>query len=289
MLAPALFNSHEWGQVIVAGRKPGIDFLRSLVSGCLDFEGSGWHALFMDFPEPGVALPTSEAAKIIAFLNDPQGIVRRNLERFFPRASIAVLPGYPAKDEPVHVVLYLAKALENCGLPVHAENVLTEAMRRPLLYSGDKQRLRVVFHPGSGGAQKNHPPEFWMNLVRAFRENNPGIEKLPVILLGPAEENLLPLFSGEKSLEILLSPDTDRLSLLLQEAMIYVGHDSGITHLAAMLGAPTIALFRHSSVTQWSPLGPRVKVIEASASSPELVEETLNAADGFLHDNAGLW
>jgi len=289
MLAPALSNSHEWGEVIVAGRKPGIDFLRPLVSGCLDFEGPGWHALFVDASEPGVRLPVNEADRVVAFLNDPQGVVKKNLEHFFPGASIAVLPGYPSEDEPVHVAFYLAGALENTGLPVHAENVLTEAMRRPLLYSGDKQRLRVVFHPGSGGAQKNHPPEFWMNLVRAFRENNPGIEKLPVILLGPAEENLLPLFSGEKSLEILLSPDTDRLSLLLQEAMIYVGHDSGITHLAAMLGAPTIALFRHSSVTQWSPLGPRVKVIEASASSPELVEETLNAADGFLHDNAGLW
>jgi ADP-heptose:LPS heptosyltransferase len=110
-----------------------------------------------------------------------------------------------------------------------------------------------------------------------------------VILLGPAEENLLPLFSGEKSLEILLSPDTDRLSLLLQEAMIYVGHDSGITHLAAMLGAPTIALFRQTSVAQWKPLGPKVKVIEASTSGSELIEETLRAAYGFLNEKSALW
>lgn len=282
MLAPALFNSREWGEVIVAGRKPGIDFLRPLVSGCLDFEGQGWHALFTDVPEPGVSLPLREADKIVAFLNDPEGVVRKNLELFFPGASIAALPGYPGENEAVHVALYLAGALENSGLPVHAEKAITEAMNRPLLLPGHRSRLRVVFHPGSGGAQKNHPPEFWYDLLRAFRKSIPRAQEMPVILLGPAEEKLLPLFSAEKEAELLLSPDMGGLSLLLQEASLYIGHDSGITHLAAMLGAPTIALFRHSSVTQWRPLGPRVKVIEAHASGPELVEQVLRAAHELL-------
>jgi len=283
MLAPALSNSREWGEAIVAGRRPGIDFLRPLVSRCLDFEGSGWHALFMDAPEPGVTLPATEVDKVIAFLNDPQGVVRRNLERFFPGASIAVLPGYPDKKDTVHVALYLARAMEKNGLPVHGKKAMNDAMTRPLLLPSLWPRIRIVFHPGSGGAQKNQPPEFWLNLVRAFQEKFPVLKELPVVLLGPAEEKLLPLFSGEKEVEILLSPDMDKLSLLLQEALLYVGHDSGITHLAAMLGAPTIALFRHSSVAQWRPLGPRVKVIEASASGPELVEGTLKAAHDFLN------
>lgn len=281
MLAPVLSNSREWGEVVVAGRKPGIDFLRPLVSGCLDFEGSGWHVLFMDVPEPGVRLPVNEADRIVAFLNDPQGVAKKNLGRFFPGASIAVLPGYPGENEATHVALYLARAMERSGLPVVAENAVTEAMERPLLLSGNRRRERIVFHPGSGGAQKNHSPEFWMGLLRAFRKKIPGIEEPPVVLLGPAEEKLVPLFSGEKGAEILLSPDMDTLSLLLQETLLYVGHDSGITHLAAMLGAPTIALFKHTSAAQWRPLGPRVKVIEGSASGPELVEQVLSVARGF--------
>ncbi len=289
MLAPALSNSREWGDVIVAGRRLGIDFLRPLISQCLDFEGPGWHALFMDVPDPGVGLPVKEADKIIAFLNDPERVVKKNLERCFPGAVVAVLPGYPREDEPVHVALYLARAMESSGLPVDAEKVMTEAVKGLLLLSGHRPRLRIVFHPGSGGAQKNHPPEFWLDLLKAFRKKIPAIEEPPVVLLGPAEEKLVPLFSGERDVEILLSPDRDRLLLLLQQTLLYVGHDSGITHLAAMLGAPTIALFRHSSVAQWSPLGPRVKVIQASTSGPELVEESLKAADGFLNQNARLW
>jgi ADP-heptose:LPS heptosyltransferase len=282
MLAPALSDSHEWGEVIVAGRKPGIDFLKPLVSRCLNFESAGWHALFTDAPETGVTLPTTTVDTVIAFLNDPHGVVRKNLEHFFPGASISVLPGYPDEKDLVHVALYLARSLEKAGLPVHPEKAMDGAMKRPLLLSGHRRRVRIVFHPGSGGANKNHPPEFWLNLVRAFRAKIPALKELPVILLGPAEENFLPLFSAEKEMEIMLSPDMGRLSLLLQEALLYVGHDSGITHLAAMLGAPTIALFRHSSVEQWSPLGPRVKVIQAGESGPELVEKVFNVAREFL-------
>jgi ADP-heptose:LPS heptosyltransferase len=282
MLAPALSNSREWGEVIVAGRQPGVDLLRPLVSRCVDFEGPGWHALFMAVPEPGVTLPVRNADRVVAFLNDPQGAVRKSLKRFFPGAAIAVQPGYPDEKEEVHVALYLARAMEKSGLPVDAEKAIKDAMKRPLLLSRHRHRLRIVFHPGSGGAQKNHPPEFWVALVRAFREKLPATKDPPVILLGPAEEEIFPLFSTGKGVDILVSPDMDRLSFLLQEASLYVGHDSGITHLAGMLGAPTIALFRHTSVARWRPLGPSVEVIEASASGPELVEQVLRAARGFL-------
>jgi ADP-heptose:LPS heptosyltransferase len=282
MLAPALSRSCEWGEVIVAGRKPGIGFLRPLVSSCLDFENLGWHFLFMEVPEPGVRLPVHDVDRIVAFLNDLQGAVRKNLGHFFPGASITVLPGYPGENEAVHVALYLVRAMERSGLPVDAEEVIKEAMKRPLLLSGNRPRLRIVFHPGSGGEQKNHPPEFWLDLLRAFRKKTPGVGEPPVVLLGPAEEKLLPLFSGDKEMKIIFSPDIPSLSLLLQEASLYVGHDSGITHLAAMLGAPTIALFKHTSIAQWRPLGPRVKVIEASGSGPELVEKVLSAAREFL-------
>jgi len=281
MLAPTLSNSREWGEVIVAGRRPGIDFLRPLVSRCLDFESPGWHALFMDAPESGFTLPATEVDRVIAFINDLQGVVKKNLERFFPGASIAVWPGYPDEKDAVHVALYLARAMERSGLPVHAERAMDDAIKRPLLLPGPRRRVRTVFHPGSGGAPKNHPPEFWLNLARAFREKIHVVKELPVVLLGPAEEKLLPLFSEEKGVDVLFCPDSERLSLLLQESLLYIGQDSGVTHLAAMIGAPTIALFRNSSVSQWRPLGPRVKVIEASASGPELTDEVIRAAREF--------
>ena len=48
----------------------------------------------------------------------------------------------------------------------------------------------------------------------------------------------------------------------LQRCSCYLGNDSGITHLAAMLGIPTIALFGPSDPAIWRPVGPDVEVIQ---------------------------
>jgi ADP-heptose:LPS heptosyltransferase len=96
--------------------------------------------------------------------------------------------------------------------------------------------------------------------------------------LGPAEEQLLPFFKREVDgghAEILFAPELEHLQSILSQAPLYVGHDSGITHLAAMLGTPTIALFRMRTVRQWRPLGPAVKVIQSEESSPGLIAKIL--------------
>ena len=47
---------------------------------------------------------------------------------------------------------------------------------------------------------------------------------------------------------------------------------------AAMLGIPTIALFKKNNVKQWGPLGPFVKIIQSKDSRLELIESILEAA-----------
>jgi len=97
--------------------------------------------------------------------------------------------------------------MEKNGLLVDAVKVMKEASKRPLLLPEPRPRLRIVFHPGSGGAQKNHAPEFWMNLVRVF-ERRLSHQR---ITSGPpwaSRGKASPLFSREKEVEIILSPDT---------------------------------------------------------------------------------
>jgi ADP-heptose:LPS heptosyltransferase len=48
-----------------------------------------------------------------------------------------------------------------------------------------------------------------------------------------------------------------------------VGNDSGITHMAAALGVPTVAIFGPSDPRVWSPRGKRVTVVRSKiACSP---------------------
>jgi ADP-heptose:LPS heptosyltransferase len=107
-----------------------------------------------------------------------------------------------------------------------------------------------------------------------------------VILLGPAEETLHRSFAdipkGPHNVQFCLFPDREALVGLLRKARLYVGHDSGITHLAAMLGVPSIALFKKTDATRWGPLGPAVRVIEQKDPNPDLVDKILDAAKDLI-------
>ena len=68
---------------------------------------------------------------------------------------------------------------------------------------------------------------------------------------------------------------------MLSETAVYMGHDSGVTHLSAMAGTPTIALFKKSDFRQWAPLGPHVCIIKDGKTSREVMERALAAARTF--------
>ena len=281
MLAPALAEMKGREDIDLVARRPGLDILRPFVREGMDYERGGWYRLFMDDPPLTPGLQHTDLT--VAFLSDQSERVRENLKALVPGSSIQVFPPFPQKEESVHAAFYLAKSLAASGCPVSPARAIEEAVKRPLLWEEpfpcpDSNR-RIVFHPGSGGASKNHPREFWAALLRDFR----GIvsDKAPLaVLLGPAEEPCLSFYreqlSGDET-EIILSPEIEPLLRLLKNATLYLGHDSGITHLAAMLGTPTIALFRTSNLDQWKPLGPRVEVIEEE-SSPDLIEEICEKA-----------
>jgi ADP-heptose:LPS heptosyltransferase len=53
------------------------------------------------------------------------------------------------------------------------------------------------------------------------------------------------------------------LAAVLARAGLYVGNDSGVSHLAAAAGCPTVALFGPTDPALWSPVGPRVRAIRS--------------------------
>jgi ADP-heptose:LPS heptosyltransferase len=62
------------------------------------------------------------------------------------------------------------------------------------------------------------------------------------------------------------------LGAVLERARLYVGNDSGISHLAAAWGAPVLALFGPTDPAQWAPIGPRVRVLRGGDGSVENLE-----------------
>jgi len=289
MLLPSLVALQGQAEIFLAGRRPGIEFLRPYVSGCLDYEGSGWHQLFTETPEALDRPPWPSVDLVAAFSAGPINRLQHNLKFFFPMSEIHLFPVFPKPDLNLHVALYLAQCLAKAGLPLIPEQAVERAWQKPLLdHMGRKVKTRgVIFHPGSGSTQKNLTPEFWLNLMKTLRSISGRPEA--ILLLGPAEETLLPYFKErqkEHGAKIVFNPEKAALIRILKTAALYIGHDSGITHLAALLGQPCIALFKNSSVTQWHPLGPAVTVIEAHEPLDAVMARTLRAVRSFLREGS---
>jgi ADP-heptose:LPS heptosyltransferase len=286
MLLPALSALPLGMNLTVVGREPGIGFIEPHVHQCMDLEHGGWYRMFQNSIQ-GVELPVQRADRVIAFFTDEHGEVTRNLKALFPHSHVHTFPSFPRKGSPIHVARYVAQCLKQGGLPLDEEQAMVNSLSRPLIAieAPNSVRDRVVFHPGSGDVKKNHPPWFWHRLMDKFREQAGEGTYRMFALLGPAEERDREMFesffaTGED--QLVYCPSVDRLSTVLNESVLFIGHDSGISHLAAMLGRPTIALFRVSDPIQWRPLGPSVRVIRGSASDDGLLHTVVRTAASFL-------
>jgi heptosyltransferase-3 len=283
LLAPAFYQLAHEVELLLVGRRPGIDFLAPLIEKCFDYERGQWHTLFSKQPNCK-GLPVFDVGRVVSFVADPDGDASEGLRECFGDIPVHCFQPFPSKDEKIHVAHYLAQCLNASGLPVNPEHAIQEAKRTPLLGAKDKGRSEhmVVLHPGSGSERKNYPLEFWFDLLR---DKCLGIFDKRIVLLGPAEQVLYGRLERERwdiNTEIICCPGKERLRSLLNGAGLYVGHDSGITHLSALIGTQTIALFRNSHWVQWAPLGPHVTVIADGGDYRAMFERIRQKVQGSI-------
>ncbi len=132
-------------------------------------------------------------------------------------------------------------------------------------YALQKKAL-LVMAPGSGAREKNWPPAHFAAVGRWWRERADGEV---VILLGPVERER----GGYNKFfeEFIVTADLNlaQAAALLCRSDLFIGNDSGMTHLAAALDAPTIAIFGPSNARRWAPRGTKVTVVSLGvACSP---------------------
>jgi len=125
----------------------------------------------------------------------------------------------------------------------------------------------VVLHPGSGSPRKNWPVEMWLAVLQAAARG-----REVVVTAGPADDEALALLAAVwpgslAPARIVRAPSLDVLAGILSGAALYAGNDSGVTHLAAAVGAPTLAVFGPTDPVVWRPRGPRVVVLGGAAAS----------------------
>ena len=238
-----------------------------------DYNASQWSQLFSEkgITSPSLQLLLTDVEWAICWLRDSEGIVARNL---FAAGClrVTIAPGRPQEGEE-HIVHYLARTIgvkepELC-IPFDtlqnfaAKHTISEPLRPQLDYA--RSARPVVVHPGSGSAKKCWPVAYFADVIITLQQR-----AIPVIVTGgPADEQRLPLLQQQLSKEHAPIPpmiqDTPLLAdllVLMQACCGYLGNDTGITHLAAMAGLPTLVLFGPTSPKTWYPPGPHVVALQ---------------------------
>ncbi len=211
---------------------------------------------------------------VVVFGKDEGGTLIGNLERICQGRIVHINP-FPAWDEKVHVTEHLLKELSKHGFSVSEivpELHLSrsdEAWGREFWRKrgvGTEERSKVIaLHPGSGSKKKIWPLNRFLRLT-GFLQKRLGSRVL--IVLGPAEGPDVQKAFEEMEWDMGASaPLLARGLSLLQLASVmkgcraFIGNDSGVSHMAAALGLPTITLFGPTDPTVWSPKGKKVGVV----------------------------
>jgi heptosyltransferase III len=196
------------------------------------------------FDDPTLAWVFRDAdprEEIVAWMSTP-----------LPRARL-VAPSRPSGEQ--HIAQYLLDSLSPLGVPRNLD--------AGPLHVAPRTSDEVLVHVGSGSPAKNWP-------ARCFAET---IERLRnvTLIVGEADRDAVHdvehhIGRGLPHLEVGLLELAERLA----GCRAYLGNDSGVSHLAGLCGARTVALFGPTDPHVWRPLGPRVAILRFDATPDEV-------------------
>jgi ADP-heptose:LPS heptosyltransferase len=197
----------------------------------------------------------------VAWLADPDCQVLRALQAAVT-GPVLVAPSRPPEGGDGHTAQFLPDALRPLGI----SPVLDAAP-----FSLDPiASASVLIHPGSGSSRKNWPPDRFAGVAAQIRDLGGSV----ALIVGEADAEAagaLERALGE-TLPRLQAPELYALARRLAGCRAYLGNDSGVSHLAGLSGARTVALFGPTSPATWRPIGPRVTVLPFGSTNQDVVD-----------------
>jgi len=218
---------------------------------------------------------------IVSYLYDPDRIFETNLRR----CGVENLICGPARvvENAGHAARQLARPIEELGINVvdFAERMFPSVEDREFAreFLASVPQPIVAIHPGSGSHEKNWTLENWIGL---FSPDNrfADLERL-LVISGEADEAQTDQLQREwknHDVRFARSLPLPRLAAVLERS-IFIGHDSGISHLAAAAGANCILLFGPTDPDVWAPRNDNVQILRApNGRIDDLRIETVEAA-----------
>lgn len=214
----------------------------------------------------------SQYAVIYSWLGSQQAVFVEQLQNAAPgRAHI--FPFRPDKCA-IHQADYYLSCLNclNRNVP-KASRTWVEPRAEALLWCDDFYRRNgfdsepfLLMAPGSGARGKNWPEAHYLQVAHWWRGQLGGEV---VVVVGPVEAERRGFDRLSSCSHVASGLDLAQLAALIARCNVYLGNDSGVSHLAAAVGARTVVIFGPSDERQWAPLGARVSILRRQiACSP---------------------
>jgi heptosyltransferase-3 len=207
----------------------------------------------------------------ISYLSDPERVIE---SQFLASTTGNFLQG------PFRLDLERCPAVEQLARPLRVLGIDSiDPVPRLTVPSAGPSPRRLAIHPGSGSPKKNWPMTHWAQLLAKLM---PSFDDV-LLVAGEADTEIAqainPLIPADK-LRLCVNRSLWDLVAELSQASLFVGHDSGVSHVAAATGIRTIALFGPTDPIIWSPNGDHVTVVQSpdrtmAGLAVETVLETL--------------
>lgn len=191
---------------------------------------------------------------VVSFLYDPDLFFQTNVKACADHIQFVQGIHKPDDTNGTHATEALLAALQSLAI-FDADPV----PRLDFKTSPTNDESWIAAHPGSGSPRKNWPVNRWFELLRGL-----STEYHLLVIGGEADleqlEVLEAALSGVRYEFMVQQPLTD-VGTRLQACRAFIGHDSGITHLAAAVGLPGVCLWGETNDAVWRPRSERFELI----------------------------
>jgi len=244
---------------------------RGLVDAVHSQDEGRWGALFAPAELPAdFAHWLGSFDLVVNYWPDPD----RTLADRFPRSGSQTFLSAAAKPGLAPAAAHFCEPLRALGLS--SPEFFVPLPSRPASGGESPAGLRIAVHPGSGSQAKNWPLDRWREICKYLRErHNADL----FIVSGEAEARAPIPDMGAPARGLPL----EELAARLAGCHAFLGHDSGVSHLAAACGVPCLLLFGPTDPAVWAPPAPHVTVVQKGREIGDIsASDVTNALQSWL-------
>jgi heptosyltransferase-3 len=221
--------------------------------------------------DPDLSNYFAKFSLIFSYLYDPDGFFQMNVCKVSP-AQFIQGRARPDEGETLHASDTFLKPLERLAI------FDADPAPRLSLPHGAPPQLTIAIHPNPETGPRAWPEAKWRNLVLAITSKT----VCRVVLIGdeaqtPTLQRMIADLPANRA-AILSAAALPELAQQLVACQVFVGHDSGISHLAAALGVRSLLVWGNSNPTIWKPRGDHVMVLKNRGGAVGVTQDEVLAA-----------